>query len=187
MTSPFEVQRRCGQRFSLGHYRAGSLQSWFIFNIHMDNFGRLLEIWALMQHCYSVPIPWMIRFFSSASGSCVGQYLTIQAMFDLLGHFLFLFISAHELCCQYSTMYGKVHLKLLGYCVQPPTFGVLKHSLFNKACLKTKKRWKQRCFCIYSLVENIYVYEICVQMHNVECMKGLEYVRKLFENARSYK
>ena len=46
------------------------------------------------------------------------------------------------------------------------------------------------------IIRDIHVYEIFVWMHNGECMKGLEthktsmfneYVRKCFENARSYK
>ena len=36
-------------------------------------------------------------------------------------------------------MYGKVRRKLLGNYERPSTFGVLKHSLVCKACLKTEK------------------------------------------------
>ena len=48
----------------------------------------------------------------------------------------------------------------------------------------------------HELSRDIYIYEMCVWMHNDECIKGLErhktgmfneYVRKHFENARSYK
>ena len=108
-------------------------RSWFVFDTHMVNLERLLEIQALMQQGCFVPIPRMIRFFSSVSRCYVGQCQTIWAMFDLLESFMFLFISAHKLCSQYSTMYGKVRRKLLGNCVRPSTFGFLKHCLVRKA------------------------------------------------------
>ena len=62
--------------------------------------------------------------------------------------------------------------------------------------LKNKKKVEIEMFLHILIIRDIHVYEIFVWMHNGECMKGLEthktsmfneYVRKCFENARSYK
>ena len=93
-------------------------------------------------------------------------------------------------------MYGKVHCKLLGNCVWPSTFGVLKHSLVCKACLKQKIGGNKGFFAHIDYEEIFISMRFIFWMHNDECMKGLErhktgmfneYVCKCFENARSYK
>ena len=93
-------------------------------------------------------------------------------------------------------MNGKVHHKLQGNYVWPSTFGFLKHSLVCKGMLKNRKQVEIEMFLGILIIRRYSSMRFVFGMHNDECMKGLErhkigifieYMRKSFENARSYK
>ena len=54
-------------------------------------------------------------------------------------------------------MHGNVHRKLLGDFVQPSTFGVLKHSLVCKTCLKMETGGNRDAF-VYIDYQEIFMF-----------------------------
>ena len=64
------------------------------------------------------------QFFALILRDYAKSCLIAWVMFDSLVFFFAYFVSTHELCSQYSTMYGKVLCKLPGNCIRPSSFGL---------------------------------------------------------------